>query len=171
MTFSVLSALVKTPWIIAQCRSMPIQNLALILMSINSDHCRSMAINSSQFRSMLDQGELIGINWQWSALIGIDQHGLALISIGISLKYQWFQSLFKCRVELLNFSMGFNIIAPYMEMLHIIRSLHHWYWLALIGIWHWSRDCRLLHSRVCNLSPCLAGLISSHFFSEHVEQT
>ncbi len=36
---------------------------------------------------------------------------------------QWLQSLF--RIELLNFSMGFNIIAPYMEMLHINRSLHH----------------------------------------------
>ena len=42
-------------------------------------------------------------------------------------QYQWFQSLFRCRIELLNFSMGFNIIAPYMEMLHINRSLHHWY--------------------------------------------
>ena len=31
---------------------------------------------------------------------------------------QWFKSLFRCRIELLNFSMGFNIIAPHMEMLH-----------------------------------------------------
>ena len=37
---------------------------------------------------------------------------------------QWFQSLFRCRNELLNFSMGFNIIAHYMEILHINRSLH-----------------------------------------------
>ncbi len=27
----------------------------------------------------------------------------------------------------LNFSMVFNIIAPYMEMLQINRSLHHWF--------------------------------------------
>ncbi len=39
------------------------------------------------------------------------------------LGHQWFQSLFKYRIELLNFSMGFNIIAPYMEMLHINRLL------------------------------------------------
>ena len=37
---------------------------------------------------------------------------------------QWFQS--RCRIELLNFSLGFNIIALYMEMLHIKnRSPHH----------------------------------------------
>ncbi len=30
--------------------------------------------------------------------------------------------LFKCRIDLLNFSMGFNIIAPYMEFLHL-----NWY--------------------------------------------
>ena len=39
---------------------------------------------------------------------------------------QWFQSLFRCRIWLWNFSMGCNIIAPYMEMLHINRFLHHW---------------------------------------------
>ena len=40
---------------------------------------------------------------------------------------QGFQSLFRCKIELLNFStcsMAFNIIAPYMEMLHINGSLH-----------------------------------------------
>ncbi len=35
---------------------------------------------------------------------------------------QWFQSLFRCRIELLNFSIGFNITALYMAMLHINRS-------------------------------------------------
>ncbi len=39
---------------------------------------------------------------------------------------QWFQSLFKCRIDLLNFLMGFYIIAPCMEMLHIKRSLRRW---------------------------------------------
>ncbi len=28
---------------------------------------------------------------------------------------QWWRDLFRCRTDLLNFSMGFNIIAPYME--------------------------------------------------------
>ena len=27
--------------------------------------------------------------------------------------YQWWRDLFRCRIDLLNFSMGFNIIAPY----------------------------------------------------------
>ena len=29
--------------------------------------------------------------------------------------YHWFQSLFRCRIATLNFSMGFNIISPYMD--------------------------------------------------------
>ena len=32
------------------------------------------------------------------------------------IKSQWFQSLFRCRIEFLNFLMEFNIIAPYMGM-------------------------------------------------------
>ncbi len=51
----------------------------------------------------------------------------------VSIAIQWFQSLFRCRVELLNFSIKFNIYTPYMEMLHRNRSLHHWisghYWV------------------------------------------
>ncbi len=29
--------------------------------------------------------------------------------------YQWFQSLFRCRIATLNFPMGFNITAPFMD--------------------------------------------------------
>ncbi len=36
--------------------------------------------------------------------------------------HQWWKDLFRCRIDLLNFSMGFNIIAPYMEFLHL-----NWY--------------------------------------------
>ncbi len=32
----------------------------------------------------------------------------------IQLQCHWFQSLFRCRIETLNFSIGFNIIATYM---------------------------------------------------------
>ena len=32
------------------------------------------------------------------------------------------------------FLMGFNIIAPYMEMLHINRSLHHWTQTLLLNV-------------------------------------
>ena len=36
-------------------------------------------------------------------------------------RIQWFQSIFRCRIL-----MGCNITAPYMEMLHVNRSLHYW---------------------------------------------
>ncbi len=48
------------------------------------------------------------------------------------LSNQWFQSVFRCRILLLNFSMGFDIIAPYVEMLHI----HHWNLLTKLMDWH-----------------------------------
>ena len=46
------------------------------------------------------------------------------------MQYQWWRDLFRCRIDLLNFSMGFNIVAPCMvcvTQLHINGSLHHWY--------------------------------------------
>ena len=66
-------------------------------------------------------------------------------------EFQWFQSLFRCRIELLNFVMGFNIIAPYMEMLHINRSLHHWFLLTAGVIKH-----VVFHLNRC-LFPAQAG--------------
>ncbi len=33
--------------------------------------------------------------------------------------YQWWRDVFRCRIDLLNFSMGFNIIAIYMDFLHL----------------------------------------------------
>ncbi len=39
---------------------------------------------------------------------------------------QWFQSLFRRKIATLNFSMEFNIIFPYMDCVHINRSLHQW---------------------------------------------
>ena len=61
------------------------------------------------------------------------QEGVNLFLVGMCKLYQWFQPLFRCRIELLIFLMGFNIIAPYVEMLHINRSLHHWYWISCIS--------------------------------------
>ncbi len=43
------------------------------------------------------------------------------------LHHRWWRDLFKCRIDLLNFSMGFNMIAHYMEFLHL-----NWY----IAEWH-----------------------------------
>ncbi len=40
--------------------------------------------------------------------------------------YQWWGDLFRCRIDLLNFSMGFNIIAPYMEFLHLNLYIAEW---------------------------------------------
>ncbi len=39
---------------------------------------------------------------------------------------QWWRDLFRCRTDLLNFSMGFNIVAPYMEFLHLNWYIAEW---------------------------------------------
>ncbi len=39
---------------------------------------------------------------------------------------QWWRDLFRCRIDLLNFSMGFNIVAPYMEFLHLNWYIAEW---------------------------------------------
>ncbi len=51
----------------------------------------------------------------------------------------WSWYLFRCRIDLLNLSIGFNIIAPYMEFLHLNcwmmwSSSSYWYFLFLM-IW------------------------------------
>ncbi len=43
------------------------------------------------------------------------------------LLYQWWGDLFRCRIDLLNFSMGFNIVAPYMEFLELNWYIAEWY--------------------------------------------
>ncbi len=45
---------------------------------------------------------------------------------------QWWRNLFRYRIDLLNFSMGFNIIAPYMEFLHLNWYIAEWTGFA----WH-----------------------------------
>ncbi len=39
---------------------------------------------------------------------------------------QWWRDLFRCRIDLLNFSMGFNIVAPYMEFPHLNWYIAEW---------------------------------------------
>ena len=46
------------------------------------------------------------------------------------LTLQWWRDLFRCRIDLLNFSMGFNIIAPYMEFLHLNCYIAEWTWIG-----------------------------------------
>ncbi len=41
--------------------------------------------------------------------------------------YQWWRDLFRCRIDLLNFSVGFNIVAPYM-----VCVTHKWISPSLI---------------------------------------
>ena len=41
---------------------------------------------------------------------------------------QWWRDLFRCRIDLLNFSMGFSIVAPYMEFLHLNWYIAEWSW-------------------------------------------
>ncbi len=45
-------------------------------------------------------------------------------------KYQWWRHLFRCRIDLLNFSIGFNIVAPYMEFLHLNWYIAEWYCIS-----------------------------------------
>ncbi len=47
------------------------------------------------------------------------------LQINISVN-QWWRDIFRCRIDLLTFSMGFNIIAPYMEFLHLIWCIAEW---------------------------------------------
>ncbi len=90
---------------------------------------------------------------------------------------QWWRDLFRCRIDLLNFSMGFNIIAPYMEFLHLNRYFAEWivnglfydhaWWInlshmdgqkswntklhevLLLGQWGWSQEkCCMLNVSV-----------------------
>ncbi len=42
--------------------------------------------------------------------------------------FQWWRDLFRFRIDLLNFSMGFNIIAPFMEFLHLNWYIAEWFW-------------------------------------------
>ncbi len=53
-------------------------------------------------------------------------NGLINLQISDSFgQYSMYSDSNPYRIELLNFSMGFSIIAPYMDMLNINRYLHH----------------------------------------------
>ncbi len=41
--------------------------------------------------------------------------------------FQWWRDLFRCRIDLFNFSVGCNIIAPYMEFLHLNWYIVGWF--------------------------------------------
>ncbi len=88
---------------------------------------------------------------------------------------QWWRDVFRCRIDLLNFSMGFNIVAPYMEFLRL-----NWYIaeclpsqgqmeiilkckmsLIVRGRWNWRRRRRRRRRRRkwsprrrCETYPC-----------------
>ncbi len=74
---------------------------------------------------------------------------LNFMSFCTILLLQWWRDLFRCRIDLLNFSMGFNITAPYMEFLHL-----NWYvaeWLHILIPCH-----TLTYTRY---SPCMGTLL------------
>ncbi len=50
-----------------------------------------------------------------------------LLFLFICIENQWWRDLFRCRIDLLNFSMGFNIVAHYMEFLHLNWYLAEWW--------------------------------------------
>ncbi len=66
----------RIPSISAQCRSMSIKIVALILMSINANQFLSMPINA---RSSRIDPALISIERNWSELIGNDRHWEAFL--------------------------------------------------------------------------------------------
>ena len=51
------------------------------------------------------------------------------ICLPLSIYTQWWRDLFRCRIDLLNFSIGFNIIAPY------IWSFYTWIYILLKEIY------------------------------------
>ena len=71
------------------------------------------------------------------------------INIGVPVAYytdQWWRDLFRCRIDLLNFSMGFNIIAPYMEFLHLNWYIAEWYGMRFIA---YVVSCTYFMSLLC----------------------
>ena len=73
----------------------------------------------------------------------------------------------------LNFWMEFNIIAPYMEMLHINRSLHQWFpkyqnvnliYAGVLAVlkWHWLCSVVILYLHVYQPDPNLVAKSAYH---------
>ncbi len=57
---------------------------------------------------------------------------------------QWWRYLFRCRIDLLNFSMGFNIIAPYMvcvthKWIRCTLSYPNWVFVFMASVNYTSR--------------------------------
>ncbi len=57
----------------------------------------------------------LSINVMWATSAKSDIKDMWYSKVQKMLKFQWFPSLFMCRIATLNFSMGFNIISPYMN--------------------------------------------------------
>ncbi len=95
--------------------------------------CGSVSKVSSPFRSDKGYGE-------WCTGLHCSENKENL--------FQWWRDVFRCRIDLLNFSMGFNIIAPYMEFLHLNWYIAEWFVLVLVSFasylkWPliWSFNC------------------------------
>ncbi len=71
--------------------------------------------------------------------------------------HQWWRDLFRCRIDLLNFSMGFNIIAPYMEFPHL-----NWY----IAEWHGLCFCFKSVSCLVSFQQPINYLLTLHLSTE-----
>ena len=73
---------------------------------------------------------------------------------------QWWRDLFRCRIDLLNFSMGFNIVAPYMEFLHL-----NWYIAEWLG---WVTSLCAYPSEVWHLCKWLLLICIFDFSTDHL---
>ncbi len=80
--------------------------------------------------------------------------------------FQWWRYLFRCRIDLLNFSMGFNIIAPYMEFLHLNWYIAEWFSMTLLS------SPEQLFATIFNqdsLDQCLVPINSDRYYGIDVK--
>ncbi len=97
-----------------------------ILSLISLHHWEpTFTFNESDDTPMLEFS--LHILFRWGIVINISLNLNSTPLIG-ELAYQWRRGLFRCRIDLLNFPMGFNIINTYMEFIHFnwyIAELYH----------------------------------------------
>ncbi len=104
----------------------------------HSTHCKSFEVMSINFLFVIYHAmlrlnglSLLSIYIFPKKLSVSDSHPLkgsiiGPLSLQVAFTNQWRRDLFRCRIDLFNFSMGFNIIAPYMEFLHLNWYIAEW---------------------------------------------
>ncbi len=106
-----------------QCNCKKIEKLTSVMPSNSSVRWMPMQqfhlVPQTSQEMLLDDNSLILRPTQGSVKFILEQ----LLNLVIN---QWWRDLFRCTIDLLNFSMGFNIIAPYMDFLHLNWCIAEW---------------------------------------------